>query len=231
VLAHRGASAGHREQTLAAYAAAIAAGVDGLECDVRVSLDGHPVCIHDRAVDRTTDGEGLVATLTLDELRALGVPSLRELSALVAGAGRPLELAVETKHPSRHGGVVERAVADVLAEFGWLRPAPGPVSVRVMSFSRLALLRMHRLAPGLELVRLMNRRWPPYLGVFPPGVGVVGIGVRTLRGRPALVRRLVRRGLRLHVWTVDDPDDLPRCRELGAEAVITDQPEELLGRR
>lgn len=231
MLAHRGNSDGHPEQTLAAFRSAIAAGVDGLECDVRVSLDGHAVCIHDRDVDRTTTGTGLVATKTLAQLQALGVTSLRELCALVADAGRPLELAVETKHPSRHGGLVERYVADVLDEFGWLRPGPGPVTVRVMSFSRLALLRMHRLAPGLELVRLMNRRWPPYIGVFPPGVGVIGIGIRTLRRHPGVVRRLVRRGRRLHVWTVDDPADLPRCRDLGAEAVITNRPEDLLGRR
>jgi glycerophosphoryl diester phosphodiesterase len=230
VLAHRGASAGRPEQSLAGFRAAIEAGVDGVECDIRVSRDGQPVCIHDRAVDRTTTGTGLVATQTLDELRRLGVPSLRELCAELAAAGRPLELAVETKHPSRHGGLVERSVADVLAEFGWLEPGQD-VTVRVMSFSRLALLRMHRLAPGLELVRLMNRRWPPYLGVFPPGVDVIGVGLRILRGRPALIRRLARRGLRLHVWTVDDPADLPRCRELGAEVVITNRPEDLLGRR
>jgi glycerophosphoryl diester phosphodiesterase len=181
-------------------------------------------------VDRTTSGAGLVATKGLQELRALGVPSLREVCTVVAGAGRPLELAVETKHPSRHGGLVERAVAQVLAEFGWLRPG-GPVSVRGMSFSRLALFRLHRLAPQLELVRLMNRRWPPYLGLFPPGVRVIGVGLRVLRGRPGLIRRLTRRGMELHVWTVDDPADLVRCRALGAAVVITDRPEELLRRR
>ena len=230
MLAHRGASAGRPEQSLAGYRAAIQAGVDGVECDVRVSLDGQPVCIHDRAVDRTTSGTGLVATKRLDELQALGVPSLRDVCAVVAAAGRPLELAIETKHPSRHGGLVERAVADVLAEFGWQRPG-GRVTVRGMSFSRLALLRMHRLAPELELVRLMNRRWPPYLGVFPPGVRVIGVGVRILRGRPGMVRRLARRGMRVHVWTVDDPADLPRCRELGADVVITNRPEMLMARR
>jgi glycerophosphoryl diester phosphodiesterase len=71
VVAHRGASAHRAEHTLAAYALALQQGADGLECDIRVTRDGHLVCVHDRRVDRTSTGRGVVSTLSLAELAAL----------------------------------------------------------------------------------------------------------------------------------------------------------------
>jgi glycerophosphoryl diester phosphodiesterase len=70
VVAHRGASAHRAEHTLAAYALALAQGADGLECDVRLTRDGHLVCVHDRKVDRTSSGRGVVSTLSLAEMSA-----------------------------------------------------------------------------------------------------------------------------------------------------------------
>ncbi len=69
VIAHRGASAERAEHTLAAYELAIEQGADGLECDVRLTADGHLVCVHDRRIDRTSDGWGVVSTKTLADLR------------------------------------------------------------------------------------------------------------------------------------------------------------------
>ncbi len=69
VIAHRGASAERAEHTLAAYELALAQGADGLECDVRLTADGHLVCVHDRRIDRTSDGWGVVSTKTLADLR------------------------------------------------------------------------------------------------------------------------------------------------------------------
>jgi glycerophosphoryl diester phosphodiesterase len=71
VVAHRGASAHRAEHTLAAYALALEHGADGLECDVRLTRDGHLVCVHDRTVNRTTDGRGVVSELTLDAMAGL----------------------------------------------------------------------------------------------------------------------------------------------------------------
>src|SRR5215217_9706942 len=71
VFAHRGASAARAEHTLGAYVQALEDGADGLECDVRLSADGHLVCVHDRRVDRTTNSRGVVSTMTLAELNRL----------------------------------------------------------------------------------------------------------------------------------------------------------------
>ena len=71
VIAHRGASGLAPENTLAAFKLAIACGADGVEMDVQLSADGHPVVIHDRRVNRTTNGAGLVSRLTLEQLKQL----------------------------------------------------------------------------------------------------------------------------------------------------------------
>ncbi len=71
VVAHRGASADRPEHTRSAYELALQEGADGVECDVRLTRDGHLVCVHDRRVDRTSTGSGLVSEMTLTELRRL----------------------------------------------------------------------------------------------------------------------------------------------------------------
>lgn len=70
IVAHRGASAHRAEHTLGAYQLALEQGADALECDVRVSRDGHLVCVHDRRVDRTSTGRGVVSELTLQAMAA-----------------------------------------------------------------------------------------------------------------------------------------------------------------
>jgi glycerophosphoryl diester phosphodiesterase len=75
IVAHRGASTDRAEHTLAAYALALEQGADGLECDVRLTRDGHLVCVHDRRVDRTSSGRGVVSTLSLEQLSGLDYDS------------------------------------------------------------------------------------------------------------------------------------------------------------
>src|SRR5947209_319070 len=75
LVAHRGASSVVAEHTLAAYEAAIGSGADALECDVRLTRDGHLVCVHDRTVNRTSDGTGVVSELELSALEAMDFAS------------------------------------------------------------------------------------------------------------------------------------------------------------
>lgn len=250
VLAHRGASDEYAEHTLAAYLAALEAGADGLECDVRLTADGHLVCVHDRNLRRTASSRGLVSTMDLAELGELDFSSwkhpwadldderpdrvdehgkvltLRKLFEVVADFDRRIEIAVETKHPTRYGGLVERRVAELLRDFGWDRPG-GPA--RVMSFSYTALQRMERLAPHVQLVQLIEHI--PYWPVLRRVVGkdwLVGPGVKLLHESRRLGESINRAGHAMHVWTVNTPDDLRVCQELGVKAVITDRPAYLL---
>jgi glycerophosphoryl diester phosphodiesterase len=249
VVAHRGSSGAYPEHTLAAYEQAIAEGADALECDVRLTSDGHLVCVHDRRVDRTSDGRGVVSTLALAELHRLDfgswmagaapseVLTLEALLELVADCGRRVQLAVETKHPTRYRGAVEERLVATLARYGLTKPAPEgeAAPVRVMSFSRWALNRVRRLAPGIPTVYLMDRlQLPPnHLlpsrdGGLPPGTTIAGPGIDLVRAHPGYVARLHRAGHRVHVWTVDDPADVELCLRLGVDTIITNHPARVL---
>ncbi len=250
VVAHRGSSHEAAEHTLAAYVKALDQGADALECDVRLTADGHLVCVHDRDLRRTASTPGIVSTMNLAELDELDFASwkspwselddeaperdpqdgkvltLRKLLETVADYDRHVELAIETKHPTRYGGLVERRLVETLGDFGWDR-AGSPA--RVMSFSLSAMNRVRRLAPDLEIVMLVDKahHWP----VLRPVVGadwVIGPGIDELREHPGLGRHLVRAGREIHVWTVNTADDLDICLDLGVSAVISDRPAHML---
>jgi glycerophosphoryl diester phosphodiesterase len=86
VFAHRGSSEAEPEHTLAAYLRALDEGVDGLECDVRLTRDGHLVCMHDSRLDRTSNGRGRVSAHTLAELDTLDFGSWHRSASAVAEA-------------------------------------------------------------------------------------------------------------------------------------------------
>ena len=250
VVAHRGSSASRAEHTLGAYVKALDDGADALECDVRLTADGHLVCVHDRRIDRTTNARGVVSTLTLDQLNDLDAASwktpwaelddesaevdqeqnrvltLRRLFEVVRDYDRVIDLAVETKHPTRYAGLVERRLVDLLDEFGW---AGAGSPVRVLSFSGLALTRVQRLAPELEVVMIIEgQSWQVTRGMLRPG-WIAGPGIAELRQHPRLAGRLRKAGHRIHVWVVNTPEDLELCLSIGAEAVMTDRPDFILG--
>src|SRR3954452_15793514 len=84
VVAHRGASEDEAEHTLAAYERALEDGADGLECDVRLTSDGVLVCVHDRRINRSSTGRGVVSTLELSEYADLDCGVLHPTAALAA---------------------------------------------------------------------------------------------------------------------------------------------------
>jgi glycerophosphoryl diester phosphodiesterase len=246
VVAHRGASAAEAEHTLGAYVAALDEGADAFECDVRLTADGHLICVHDRNLRRTASTDGVVSAMELKDLEGLDFSSwkhpwtdlddeapeadpelsrvltLRRLLETAAAYPRRVELAIETKHPTRYAGLVERRLVRLLDEFGWAgRDSP----VRVMSFSWVALRRIRRLAPDLDLVLLMDHRRQWYRSrPFVDRDYLAGPGIDMVRHHPDLMRRIAARGTRLHCWTVNSEEDLELCMSLGFEAVITDKP-------
>ncbi|MFB6827014.1 glycerophosphodiester phosphodiesterase [Streptomyces virginiae] len=235
VVAHRGASDEHPEHTLAAYRQAIADGADALECDVRLTADHKLVCVHDRRVERTSDGRGVVSEMTYAQLSALDfgawkgaghagarVLLFEDLLREALAAPRPVGLAVETKHPTRAGGRLEVELARMLREYGLADGAAG--LIEVMSFSRGALTRLHRLVPGLPAVYLMERRLRP---VRPPYATHAGPGIDLVRRDPGLVARLKAKGLSVRVWTVDEPRDVELCLRLGVDTIITNRPRQV----
>ncbi|WP_406094650.1 glycerophosphodiester phosphodiesterase [Streptomyces sp. NBC_01013] len=257
VIAHRGASDDAPEHTLAAYRKAIEDGADALECDVRLTADGHLVCVHDRRVNRTSNGRGAVSTLELNELAALDFGSwkdhdeaespdwdpvpgeltsvltlerLLELVVETRAAGRPVQLAIETKHPTRWAGQVEERLLHLLKRFELdVPPSYAPSPVRIMSFSARSLHRIRDAAPELPTVYLMQFVSPRLRdGRLPAGARIAGPGMRIVRSHPGYIDRLHRSGHRAHVWTVNDPEDVDLCVRLGVEAIITNRPKQVL---
>jgi glycerophosphoryl diester phosphodiesterase len=236
IFGHRGAAYDLPEHTLDGYLRAIADGADGVECDVRLSRDGHLVCIHDRRLDRTSNGRGPVRRHTLAELEAFDYGSwhsrpaplltLETLLGAVRDAGRPVRVLIETKHPARGGRSLEPALADLLRRFRLERPPPDdPAGVAMMSFSPLALQRMRTYAPQVPRVFLMEMLAPGLrAGQLPYGARAGGPGIALLRSRPHLAERLRERGHQVYVWTVNEPEDIDLCLDLGVDGIITDRP-------
>jgi glycerophosphoryl diester phosphodiesterase len=244
VVAHRGASAERPEHTLAAYELALAEGADGVECDVRLTRDGHLVCVHDRRVDRTSNGTGVVSEMTLAQLRELdfgawhpswradgtrgetGLLSLDDLVSLVLDWSRPVKLFIETKHPVRYGALVESKVLALLHRYGIASPASADLSrAVVMSFSAAAVWRIRRAAPMLPTVLLGETS--RYLGggaATTVGATAVGPSIATLREHPELVDRAAAQGRALYCWTVDHYEDVQYCRDVGVAWVATNHP-------
>ncbi|GAB3438574.1 glycerophosphodiester phosphodiesterase family protein [Actinophytocola sediminis] len=254
VVAHRGASAYRAEHTVAAYALAIDQGADGLECDVRLTRDGHLVCVHDRKVDRTSSGSGVVSTLTLARLAQLdfarwdaalpehaddlvrepvwtpephasGLLTLESLLDLVADSPGT-RLFVETKHPVRYGGLVETKLVALLRRYGLANPADKDESpVVVMSFSATAVRRIRQLSPTLPTVLLLDQiNALRWDGTLPRSADYTGPGVHLLRADPDYVARAASFGHQTYTWTVDAEADIDLCRRLGVRWVATNSP-------
>ena len=270
VVAHRGASGVRAEHTLEAYEQALKDGADGLECDIRLTRDGHLVCVHDRKVNRTSDGRGVVSTLELSELSELDFASwkARQHDPLLEAAweeadtdpargrvltferllqlvcdwpgsgadGRPVQLQVETKHPTRYGGLVERRLVEVLEQYGLTRPTSRAESpVAVLSYASTSLRRVHALAPAIPTVLNMGRVPVRYRdGSLPGRVWAAGLDLDVVRSHPRTVERFHARGKRVHVFTADEPREVDLLLELGVDAIITNHPRRVLrhlGRR
>ncbi|MGH3876113.1 MAG: glycerophosphodiester phosphodiesterase family protein [Actinophytocola sp.] len=254
VVAHRGASAHKAEHTVAAYALALEQGADGLECDIRLTRDGHLVCVHDRTVNRTSTGRGVVSTLTLDRLSELdygswrpelpehaddlvrqpvwtpdpndrGVLTLESLLDLVADSSGT-KLFIETKHPVRYGGLVEMKLIALLRRYGMAAPKSKEDSrVVTMSFSAMAVRRIRQHSPTLPTVLLLDSLSPlRWDGTLPRFADYTGPGIHLLRDDPDYVARAAAFGNETYTWTVDDPQDVELCRRLGVRFVATNAP-------
>jgi glycerophosphoryl diester phosphodiesterase len=244
VVAHRGASADLPEHTLAAYELALVQGADAIECDVRLTRDGHLVCMHDRRVDRTSSGSGRVSEMTLAKMRSLefgswhpshspdgeqddhGLVRLDDLLTMVLDWQRPVKIFIETKHPVRYGSLVEFKALALLQRYGIALPPSADRSRAVlMSFSASAMWRIRRAAPLLPTVLLGGASH--YLGgatATTVGATAIGPSIATLRTHPQLVDRAAAQGRATYCWTVDHYEDVEFCRRLGVGWIATNYP-------
>jgi glycerophosphoryl diester phosphodiesterase len=239
VVAHRGASATHAENTIGAFIAAMEAGADAVEFDVRSTADGHPVVMHDALVDRTTDGHGPIRSMTsaeVERLRVRGdgaddlrVPSLDQtLAALSGHVGVVMEIKNVPGEPD-FDPVDQRVVEATLASLH--RTAfVGPVLV--VGFNPMSIDASRKLEPGVTTGLLAA-----------PGVGPAAAfayarehGHRwilphadELEDSPAdLVEQIHAASVRIGTWVVDDPAVAIGLMRAGVDAVATNDPASLV---
>jgi glycerophosphoryl diester phosphodiesterase len=248
---HRGGAALWPENTLLAFRNAIALGARTLEFDVHGTADGDIAVIHDRTVDRTTDGTGAVGALTVAALRRLRikavdgrntdewVPTLREVLALAAPAGVALLVEVKTPGPAvtyervagevvaRPGARYDGLEARVLAQ---LREAGVAERAIVMAFNPAVVAEIRRLAPAQMTALLVERRdveAARAASVEPVAwaerAGANFLGVHHTLCDASMVAAAHGAGIMLGVYTVNDEADMRRLADLGVDVIISDR--------
>jgi glycerophosphoryl diester phosphodiesterase len=210
IIGHRGASAVAPENTVSAFRSAILAGADGIEFDVRLSSDGAPVIIHDDTLYRTHGLRKRVADMTGDELDELGVPSLRKLFELMSQ--NDLILCLEIKGSAAE--LAERC-CELVHEFAFEERT----IVECFDLNVLKLVDLKTAALFEPRIYTDQRLIDRALGV---GASVLALHHRL--AKPPLVEKAKLAGLRVVVWTVDDPAWIPRAKAMGIEALITNDP-------
>ncbi len=230
IFAHRGASAYAPENTLAAFELALQQGAPAIELDVKLSADGHVVVIHDSTVDRTTNGKGKVARLSLAELRALDagsffsekyrgekIPTLEEVFDLV---GKRALINIElTNYTTPRDSLVEEVCRLV-------REHHMEENVLFSSFLPRNLHQAAILLPevprGLLALEGWKGLWMRSFQFFFGNYQALHPYVSDVT--PQQIASVHRIGRRVHVWTVNDAEWIRRLLKWGADGIFTDDP-------
>lgn len=238
VAAHRGGSLLWPENSLLAFRNALGLGVDYLEFDVHLSRDGEVVVIHDPTLERTTSGQGPVRDKSLEELKALRlkdhagaltaetIPTLDEVAALGAQGkrGMLLEIKVDDRR-QRYPGIEEKVLA-ILDRRGMT------ASTVVMAFEPETWRRVRELRPDVTAGALYSPGTLRAMGstvsheleeARKAGVGLVGLHQSLVDAAAMTAARSL--GVRLGVWTVNEPAALRAFIDQKVGVVITDRPD------
>ena len=253
IIAHRGSSSVAPENTLAAFAQAIADRADGIEFDVQLAKDGVPVIIHDANLRRTANRRARIKNLTSAELASIEVgswfnrtyprrakpayanehiPTLDQVVSLIASGARSdfvcyVELKVDQRDTS-FGNLVESVLTSIDAH-------RLPRNITIVSFNLAALAYAKRLKPSIrtgalfEPIALTPKRKRTIINRAIE-CGATEILLHRLIARRGMIELAIESGLTPVVWTVDDPRWVDRAERLGIHALITNRPANLIDR-
>ncbi len=222
-IGHRGAKGLYPENTLGSVQMAMDAGVDMVEIDVHVCATGEVVVIHDERLERTTNGTGYVRHKPLSYLKGLDagrgeqIPTLCEVLERI---DRRIAVNIELKG---HGtlGPVLHTLQEFIRDRGW-----APEQFIVSTFMRKKLKRLARSHPGVRIGALLAYR-PWGFIAFAREIGAYSVHLNLRVASPALVREAQAAGMKVFVWTVNDPDDIARMTNLGVDGIFSDFPDRL----
>ena len=241
IIAHRGASGYKPEMTIPAYELALKQNVDGFETDVRLTKDLELVGIHDRKTGRVANQNLIVSKSTLKQLQELDfsdketnakIMTIKELLTFSLDSNRELTLTIETKHLTKHHGLLEHKLNDLLIQFGLDKNQHQKLKIILMSFNPLAVLRFSKLNVHIPRVQLKERNRPlMHLYPHPGKPSIMGPGIELLNKNPKLIDIYKNQGKKIFVWTVNSPQDMRFCLEKGIDAIITNYPDIALNLR
>ena len=235
-IGHRGASAVAPENTMAAFREAIAVGANGIEFDVRLTHDGVPVVIHDSTLRRTGGVNKRVADLSWEELRQIDVgswfrsgsfanetvPSLVELFELFQSNDASLYLEMKCDSPAEHRPLAE-ACCRLINEFSFKE------RVVVECFQLPALKVLKEIDSEIKTAALFDRGFTDQSIITRASeIGATAVALHHRLARKSLVEKSKQAGFHVAVWTVDDPAWVQHARELGIDALITNDPARML---
>ncbi len=226
MIAHRGAAGLAPENTLAAMRAGLEHGARLMEVDVQRSADGTLLLMHDRTVERTTNGQGTVGRLSWAAIGKLDagshfspafagepVPRLEAVLKLVAESG--LLLVLEAKLPDLYPGI-EQQLGEAIYQAGVEE------QVVLVSFEYDCLERFHRLWPDIPIGHLVGWLFTPPADA--PTQFIV-VNWTNMLADPTLVYRIHRRNYGVWVWTVNHPLVMRWLAWRGVDGIITDRPD------
>lgn len=233
-IAHRGASFYAPENTMPAFQLALDMNADMIELDVTLSRDNVPVVFHDKKLNRTTDGKGLIRDHLLRELRELDagfwfgnvfrntqIPTLEEVFEWASGViAINVEIKKEAVDQHSDYGAVE-CVNELISAFGMSD------QVIISSFSNEALIRFRKISPGIPTAHLMN---PNSLGSLKDlrlmkELGAAGINMKHRQMRPNLISRVIDENIPVWIYTIDDEKEMRTVIEKGATGIFTNKPD------
>jgi glycerophosphoryl diester phosphodiesterase len=232
VLGHRGSRVPGPENTVEAVDAALRAGADGIEIDVRRSADGDLVCVHDARLPRL--GGRAVIRRSTRELAARGIPPLHDVLDAWNRRGRLIiEIKNQPGQPDFDAPREEtaRTLVDLLRDRRLTgSEADGPGNITVSSFDWFAVEAVRDSGIGVSTAFLTMPRMSVSAGLaYARSAGHAELHAHTsvILGVPDAVARARKAGVRLVTWTVTNVETAARLLDVGVDGMICDDPAEV----
>ncbi len=229
IIAHRGASAYAPENTMSSFRKALFMGSDGIELDVQLTIDGHPVVIHDEKIDRTSNGSGFVKNLTFEELGRYDfggwysseftgekISALSEVLELLSDKEMLLNIELKNNVVKYEG--MEKTVINLIRKYGFEK------KVILSSFNHYSMFEIKEIAPDLK-VGLLYSHGIVFPWDYAARLNADAIHPLYYNINSELTELCKKNNIRINTYTVDDAELIMKFANLGVDGIITNVPD------
>lgn len=232
IFAHRGSSGTHPENTLAAFKEAARLPIYGVELDVHLTQDGELVVIHDEAIDRTSNGSGLVKDMTLEQLKRYDygswfskefkgetIPTLEEVFQVYLDNNHCINIELKSDVYAYEG--LEEKVIALINTYEFQN------RVLISSFNHEAIRKVKQLQPTLSTGALVVKAPMDPLNEL-RNIPADGLHLYLPSAKRAFVQEVIEQGVPVRVFTVNQQVDVEVLQKIGIQSIFTDYPEKAL---